>query len=60
MIIKLRDTNNEVFHINPVNIVYVKERPKHGLWKIVLITDEKIMTRETEKISNILSFLSKE
>ena len=58
MIIQLKDTNDEVFHINPDNIVYIKERPNHGMWKIVLVTDERVMTRESDKIARILRILS--
>ena len=58
MIIQLKDTNGEVFHINPDNIVYIKERPSHGMWKIVLVTDERVMTRESDKIAKILRILS--
>ena len=60
MIIQVKDTNDEVFHINPSNIVYIKERPNHGLWKIVLVTDERVMTRDGLQIKNILRRLSHE
>lgn len=41
--ITIEDANNEKFYINPVNVVYVKQREK--FWKILLTTGEAVMTR---------------
>ena len=41
--ITIEDANNEKFYINPVNVVYVKQREK--FWKILLTTGEAIMTK---------------
>ena len=40
MIIQVKDTAEEVYYINPLNVVYLKQTShNHGLWKIVLVTD---------------------
>ena len=58
MIIQIKDTRGEVYHINPNNVVYVKETvASRGMWKIVLVTDERIMTCDKSQIYNILAFL---
>lgn len=45
--IQVEDTNNEVYHINPEQVVYVKEREiKSGKqFKLLLSTGEVVMTR---------------
>jgi len=58
MIIKLEDTNDEVYHINPNNVVYIKERPSYGMWKIVFVTGEQLMTKNSQQVKDILAFLT--
>jgi ABC-type molybdate transport system substrate-binding protein len=61
MIIQIKDTADEIYHINPANIVYLKQTShNHGLWKIVLVTDERIITRDKSQIYNIINFLKDE
>ena len=45
--IQVEDANNEKYHINPKQVVYVKERKnnKEKLWKIVLVNGESIITK---------------
>lgn len=59
MLFKIEDTSTEVYHLNPCNIIYVKERPTHGLWKIALVNGETIMTKNRDQAQTILSFLSR-
>ena len=41
-------------------MVYVKRiSVSQGLWKIVLVTDEKVMTRDSEYVHEIINFLDK-
>ena len=61
MIIQVKDTAEEVYYINPLNVVYVKQTSANrGLWKIVLVTSEKIMTNDKSQIYNIIEFLKNE
>ena len=61
MIIQVKDTAEEIYYINPLNVVYVKQTSANrGLWKIVLVTSEKIMTNDKSQIYNIIEFLKKE
>ena len=58
MLIKIKDTSGEVYHINPQNVIYIKERPLHGLWKVAVVNGEMIMTKDSAKIKGIIDFLS--
>ena len=61
MIIQITDTAEEVYYINPSNVVYVKQTlANRGLWKIVLVTDERIMTNDQAQVSAIIDFLKNE
>ena len=61
MIIQIKDTADEIYYINPQNVVYVKQTSSNqGLWKIVLVTDERVMTRDKSQIYNIIEFLKNE
>ena len=58
MIIQVKDTAEEVYYINPLNVVYVKQTSANrGLWKIVLVTDERIMTNDKAQVFNVIDFL---
>ena len=59
MLFKIEDTSSEIYHINPRNIIYIKERPSHGLWKIAVVNGETIMTKDREKAQVLVRFLSK-
>ena len=58
MIIELTDNNNEFYYINSAHVVYIKKRKKYGLWKIVLINGEHILTDSERSINQIISALS--
>ena len=61
MIIQVKDTAEEIYYINPLNVVYVKQTSANrGLWKIVLVSSEKIMTNDKSQIYNIIEFLKYE
>jgi len=44
--ILIEDANEERYHINPKQVVYVKERDHMGkkMWKIMMINGEALMT----------------
>lgn len=44
--ITIEDANNETYHINPKQVVYVKERRHMGknMWKIMMTNGEALMT----------------
>jgi len=55
--IQVEDSNNEKFHINPNQVIYVKERflnPGRG-FKILLSNGEVIMTRNEEGARKIIN-----
>jgi hypothetical protein len=60
MLFKIEDTTSEVYHINPRNVIYVKERPNFGLWKIAVVNGETIMTKNKPQAESLLGFLSRE
>jgi len=45
--IQIEDANNETYHINPKQVIYVKERMNgmEKIWKILLSNGEILMTR---------------
>ena len=59
MLFKVQDTSSEVYHINPQNVIYVKERLSHGLWKIAVVNGETIMTKNKSQAESLLDFLSR-
>ena len=59
MLLKIEDTSGEVYHINPQNVIYVKERPSFGLWKIAVVNGETIMTKNKLQAESFIGFLSK-
>ena len=60
MITKVTDTTGEIYHINPMFVIYLKERPHHGLWKIVMYNGEAVMTKDKVAAKSILDSLNKE
>jgi len=55
--ITIEDANNEKFYINPVNVVYVKQR--ESFWKILLTTGEAIMTKNSEGAMSIINSIKR-
>jgi hypothetical protein len=56
--IKIEDSNAECYHINPMQVVYVKERlcpsSEDQMWKILLSTGEVIMTKNVKGAQTII------
>lgn len=46
MMILIEDANKEKYHINPKQVIYVKERDHMGkkMWKIMMTNGEALMT----------------
>jgi hypothetical protein len=44
--IQIEDSNNEIYYINPCNVIYVKKRKPY--WKILLLNGEIIMTKNKD------------
>ena len=57
MIFTVKDKIGEDYHINPLHIVYIKERRNYGLWKILLVSGESILTKESVVVEKIIKFL---
>lgn len=57
--IQIEDANNESYHINPKNVVYVKERldpvKKEKWWKITFVNGEQLHTRNAEGVNSIIN-----
>lgn len=57
--VRIEDSNTEVYHINPMHVVYVKERickrDSCIMWKMMLSNGEVIMTKNQEGIQKILN-----
>jgi len=47
MMITIEDANEEIYHINPKQVVYVKERVHMGkqMYKIMMTNGEALMTQ---------------
>jgi len=60
--ILIEDANSERYHINPKQVIYVKERDHMGkkMWKIMMTNGEALMTsNEHGAMSIIASIKSK-
>ncbi len=55
--INIEDANNEQYFINPINVVYVKQR--ENFWKILLVNGESIMTRNERGAMAIVDSIRK-
>lgn len=57
--IQIEDANNEHYHINPKNVVYVKARhdPAKGekWWKITFVNGEQLHTRNEAGVQSIIN-----
>ena len=57
--IQIEDANNESYHINPKNVVYVKARhdPLKGekWWKITFVNGEQLHTRNEAGVESIIN-----
>ena len=64
--IQIEDSNNERFHINPEQVIYVKERMLHHPirsdspgFKILLSSGEVIMTRNAVGAKKIIECINR-
>ena len=62
--ISIEDTSNEVYIINPLNVVYIKQkqipRPEnggHSVWKISLVNGEAIITHNSKGVNSLIELL---
>ena len=55
----IEDANNEQYHINPNNVVYVKQRvdpmKKEKWWKITFVNGEQLHTRNEDGVRSIIN-----
>lgn len=59
--ILIEDANNEKYHINPTQVIYVKERKHLGknMWKIMMVNGEALMTHNEEGALSIIASMKK-
>ena len=64
--IRIEDSNNEQFHINPEQVIYVKERVLHhpirsdtNGYKILLSNSEVIITSNKEGAEKIIECINR-
>ena len=55
--ILIEDANNEKYHINPKQVIYVKEREHMGrtMWKIMMSNGEALMTNNEQGAKSIIA-----
>ena len=55
--ILIEDANNEKYHINPKQVIYVKEREHMGkkMWKIMMSNGEALMTSNEQGAMDIIA-----
>jgi len=55
--ILIEDANNEKYHINPKQVIYVKEREHMGrmMWKIMMANGEALMTSNEQGAKSIIA-----
>jgi len=60
-IITIEDSINEVYWINPQNVVYIKEKKNLGTmgrtssWKISLVNGESLITKNEKGVKALIS-----
>lgn len=54
--ILIEDANEEKYHINPKQVIYVKEREHMGkiMWKIMMANGEALMTSNEQGARSII------
>ena len=60
MIIEVVDNNSEFYYVNSAHVIYLKKRKRYGLWKIVLVNGEHILTDSDGAISKLIRAASEE
>ena len=58
MLVNIIDQSGELYHINPSNVIYIKERPTYGWFKIAIVNGETIMTKDSDQARALIDFLS--
>lgn len=55
--ILIEDANNEKYHINPKQVIYVKEREHMGrmMWKIMMSNGEALVTNNEQGAKAIIA-----
>jgi len=55
--ILIEDANNEKYHINPKQVIYVKEREHMGrmMWKIMMSNGEALVTNNEQGAKSIIA-----
>ena len=55
--ISIEDANEEKYHINPKQVIYVKEREHMGklMWKIMMTNGEALMTSNEQGAKSIIA-----
>ena len=55
--ILIEDANEERYHINPQQVIYVKERDHMGkkMWKIMMANGEALMTQNEQGALSIIA-----
>jgi hypothetical protein len=59
--ILIEDANNEKYHINPTQVIYVKERDNLGkkMWKITMVNGESLMTKNEQGAMSIIASIKR-
>ena len=60
MIIEVVDNAQQFYYLNSAHVVYIKQRKNYGLWKIVLMNGEHILTDSQKAVDQIIDALSHE
>tara|TARA_R100000664_G_C2701338_1_gene101537 strand:+ start:586 stop:798 length:213 start_codon:yes stop_codon:yes gene_type:complete len=60
MIIEVKDNTDQLHYLNTAYVVYIRQRPNHGLWKIVLANEEHILTASTIAVKQIIDSFNKD
>ena len=60
MIIEVIDNTSQLYYLNSAHVVYIKQRKNYGLWKIVLINGEHILTDSETAVKQIMKALANE
>jgi hypothetical protein len=60
MIIELTDNTGQLYYLNTAHVIYIRQRANYGLWKIVLVNDEHILTDSTISVKQIINSLASE
>ena len=60
MVIEIIDNTQQFYYLNSAHVVYIKQRKNYGLWKIVLMNGEHLLTDCDKAVEQIIEALSHE